>query len=517
MRRNNNIEKTSFLCVAFLSAALPGMAKKKQVQPNVVFIYADDLGRGMLSHYGQKVISTPNIDRLFEEGTAFEYAYGCMFSAPARASMLTGYHDCHTRKWNISPGGRLTHIKGYQDLERIEKELDSSRIELPTGDLLLPQVFKQAGYVTGQVGKLDWGFTATRQQMREHGWDYYCGYLDHQRAHLFYPNFVFENDSILYIPENTHPTGGRGFENESPETYKKRWDMTGKVVYSQNLFLEKMINFIRQHQNEPFFLYHPTQLPHGPIAIPKIHPEVKDNKELSELEKEYASMVKMLDEHVGILLTELEQLHLLDNTIIIFASDNGHETYYSVENRCRKSPNRDMNGKCFDAWEYPYRSDLAGDYFNGNDGMSGKKWMNWEGSVRIPLVFRWPSQIKKGQTVNQAVANYDLLPTFADLLKVKLPTKKDGVSLLPILLKGKNRLSDIRYVFVSSKEGPMVVDSDGWKLRYNKKLNKFRLHYLPDDYKEEKILNEKYPEVLHRLKKQLEKEIKSLGLTEKRS
>ena len=169
MKGSYNIKKTSFVCVALLSAALPGVAKKKQVRPNVVFIYADDLGRGMLSHYGQKIISTPHIDRLFKEGTSFEYAYGCMFSAPARASMLTGYHDCHTRKWNISQGGRLTHIKGYEDLEQIEGELDSSRIELPVGDLLLPQVFKQAGYVTGQVGKLDWGFTATRRQIREHG------------------------------------------------------------------------------------------------------------------------------------------------------------------------------------------------------------------------------------------------------------------------------------------------------------------------------------------------------------
>lgn len=131
MKRNYNIKRTSFVCVALLSAALPGVAKKKQVRPNVVFIYADDLGRGMLSHYGQKIISTPHIDRLFKEGTSFEYAYGCMFSAPARASMLTGYHDCHTRKWNISQGGRLTHIKGYEDLEQIEGELDSSRIELP--------------------------------------------------------------------------------------------------------------------------------------------------------------------------------------------------------------------------------------------------------------------------------------------------------------------------------------------------------------------------------------------------
>ncbi|WP_270300278.1 MULTISPECIES: sulfatase [Bacteroides] len=195
---------------------------------------------------------------------------------------------------------------------------------------------------------------------------------------------------------------------------------------------------------------------------------------------------------------------LLDNTIIVFASDNGHETYYSVEKRCRKSPNRDMGGKSFDAWEYPYRSELTGDYFDGNNGMSGKKWMNWEGSVRVPLVFRWPSGIKKGRTVNQTVANYDLLPTFADLLKVKLITSKDGVSLLPILMKGKTRLPDIRYVYVSSNEGPMVVDSDGWKLRYNKKRDEYRLHYLPDDYKEEKIVNEKYPEVLQRLKKQLE-------------
>lgn len=372
MKRNCISSKTSFLCVSLLSATLPGIAKNKQAQPNVVFIYADDLGRGMLSHYGQKFISTPNIDRLFKEGTAFEYAYGCMFSAPARASMLTGYHDIHTQKWNISQGGRLADIKGYEDLEQIERELDSSRIELPTGDLLLPQVFKQAGYVTGQVGKLDWGFTATRRQMREHGWDYYCGYLDHQRAHFFYPSFLFENDSILRIPLNTHPTEGRGFENESPKTYEKRWNMEGKVVYSQNLFLEKILGFIRRHQNEPFFLFHSTQLPHGPVAIPEIHPEVRDNKELSELEKEYASMVKMLDEHIGILLAELEKLHLLDNTIVIFSSDNGHETYYSVENRCRKSPNRDMKGKKFDAWDYPYRSDLTGDYLDGNNGMSGK-------------------------------------------------------------------------------------------------------------------------------------------------
>lgn len=282
--------------------------------------------------------------------------------------------------------------------------------------------------------------------------------------------------------------------------------MTGKVVYSQNLFLEKMIGFVHQHKNEPFFLYHPTQLPHGPVAIPAVHPEVKNNKELSEIEKEYASMVKMLNDHVGILLAELDKLGILDNTIVIFATDNGHETYYTNENRCLKSPIRDMDGRKFDAWDYPYRSELSGDRFDGNNGMSGKKWMNWEGSVRVPLVFRWPGKIRAGRESAQVVSNYDLLPTFANFLNVNLTTPKDGVSLLPILMEGKDRLPEIRYVYVSSEEGPAVVDSDGWKLRYNKEMNKFRLHYLPADYREEKILNEEYPEILHRLKMQLEKE-----------
>ena len=315
--------------------------------PNVVFIYADDLGRGMLSYYGQKYISTPHIDRLFKNGTAFEYAYGCMFSAPARASLLTGYHDGHTDKWNISKGGVLMDVDTYAELDSVERILNSQRVELKAGDLYLAQVFKQVGYVTGQIGKLDWGFTTTRQQVREHGWDYYCGYLDHQHAHRFYPSFLIENDTILQIKGNTHPTEGRGFEEESPENYKKRWNMEGKMVYSQNIFLARILDFIRKHKDEPFFLFHPTQLPHGPVAIPAVHPEVKDNKELTELENEDASMVTMLDEHVGLIVQELEKQGILENTIIVFAADNGHETYYTNGNRCRKSPDRDMNGKRF--------------------------------------------------------------------------------------------------------------------------------------------------------------------------
>ena len=165
-----DIQYFSAACLGLLGATTitAKEASHKVDTPNVVFIYADDMGRGMLSHFGQHIISTPNIDRLFKEGTSFEYAYGCMYSAPARASMLTGYNDCRTRLWNISQGGLLTKANTEALLDSVENRVNSIRVELPQGDMFLPQVFKKAGYVTGQYGKMDWGFTTTRQQMREH-------------------------------------------------------------------------------------------------------------------------------------------------------------------------------------------------------------------------------------------------------------------------------------------------------------------------------------------------------------
>jgi len=101
--------------------------------------------------------------------------------------------------------------------------------------------------------------------------------------------------------------------------------MKGKEHYSQNLFLNKMLQFIRDNKNEKFFLYHPTQLPHGPTSVPEIHVDFRDNPGLTELEKAYASMVKMLDDHVGAIVEELKKQGIYKNTLIVFTADNGHE------------------------------------------------------------------------------------------------------------------------------------------------------------------------------------------------
>ena len=208
------------LAYLFLLTGTSACKEKTQTEtdklPNVIFIYADDLGRGLLSGEGQEIIKTPNIDRLAEEGIRFENAYGCMLCAPARASLITGYHDCHGDKWKISGGAVYKRISaGDMTPEEIESKLNEQQGPIPENEIFLAEVFKKAGYVTGQVGKLEWGFSATDKQMKRHGWDYYYGYLDHVRCHGFYPPFLFENGSLVKIEGNTDIHCGRTLEKET--------------------------------------------------------------------------------------------------------------------------------------------------------------------------------------------------------------------------------------------------------------------------------------------------------------
>lgn len=490
----------------YLALCPLALSAKTHKQMNVIYIYADDMGKGMLSAYGQKQFTTPYIDALIQEGTSFSNAYGCMLSAPSRASLLTGYHDCHTDKWNISDGGRfLFDVKDTAQIASVEKRLDAEDIRLPEGDYYLPQVFQKAGYVTAQIGKLDWGFTATRKQMRDHGWDYYYGYLDHVRCHGYYPPFLFDNGTIVPIEGNTIRNGGKSMENETPQKLAERWNRQGKEVYSQDIFIDKILKFIRENKDRPFFLYHPSQLPHGPVAIPAIHPELANNPHLTTIEKEYASMVKLLDATVGIIQSELERLGIAENTIIVFSSDNGHEIYYSQKGRCEK-PYRDLTtGKLFDNYNNKYYSDKSGDIFNGNAGMAGMKRSNLEGGIHIPLVFYCKGTIPAGKVREELVSNYDFLPTMADFLKVNLSVRKDGQSFLPTLLKGKQMKGE-RYLIFGSNEGPAIIMSNGWKLRCYLAKNAWELFYLPDDPQERHNLSTEQPERVKEMKELLLKE-----------
>lgn len=498
----NIILKLFFGIAVLISTAIVAQKKK----PNIVFIYADDLGRGLLGTYGQKIIPTPNIDKLASEGMRFDNAYGSFYCSPARASIITGMHDCRTDQYNITQAGIYKKLDNGLTLDQIKNRIHKVAIPAKKNEVFLGEVAQKAGYTTAEFGKLEWGFATTPERIERHGWDYHYGYYDHERCHGFYPPFLFENGKKVTIQGNTLDDCGKNPEGKSAENYKKRWDMTGKKVYSENIIMDKLLGYLdvqtKKKTKQPFFIFFPSQLPHGPIATPEVADEFKNNPNLSELEKEYASMVKMLDTNVGRIYSKLEELGILDNTIIVFSADNGHELYYHQKDRTAKKHNL-ITGQKYNNIKTKFYSNLGGDIFDGNNGMAGLKRSNWEGGVRVPLFWYWKGMIKPGAVSNQLVSNYDFLNTIAEIVGRKTIKKKDGVSYAKTLFGGKSK--EKKYTVYSSVMGPAIVTKEGWKLRYFLKKDVFQLYYLPDDYKEENDLSFKYLKKTEFLKKILYK------------
>lgn len=469
-------------------------------QPNIILIYADDLGIGLLGHEGQKIISTPHIDQLAKDGIRFERSYANMLCAPARASLITGLHDAHAVPFPISNAGAYMRAE-ESTLASIEKGINEKLPKVPNDQVFLGQVAQSMGYKTAQFGKLEWGFSTTDEQMKRHGWDYYLGYLDHARAHGFYPPFLFENGEMVRYERNTLLNSGKSIEPETDASFKERWDRTGKETYSQDIFMNGMLDFMESNKENPFFIYFPTQLPHGPVSIPEIHPDFVDDDRLTSIEKEYASMVKMLDDNVGQIVAKLKELNLDDNTMVIFTADNGHEIYYSQEGRIEKPYTNILTGERFDDHTRKYYSDLAGDVFDGNGSQAGMKRSNLEGGIRVPLIIKWPGKIEKGRTSQRLTANYDLLPTLAEVTGYSNYFKTDGLSYYNELVADGSTDLQHEFVIYSSFTGPTLVTKDGWKLRTILAKDVFELFFLPEDLKEENDLAALQPDRLESMKK----------------
>ena len=476
-------------------------SKVAQDPPNIILIYADDLGIGLLGHEGQEIIKTPHIDKLAQDGIRFQRAYSNMLCAPARASLITGLHDCHENSFQVTKGSAYINAK-KSNLKEIENSLNAQLDPIPKEQAFLGTVAQQMGYKTAQFGKLEWGFSATDKQMKQHGWDYYLGYLDHVRAHGFYPPFLFENGEIIEFEGNTNLNCGKSKEPETAAHFKDRWNMEGKEMYSENIFMDNILSFIDTNKDSPFLLYIPTQLPHGPVSIPKVHPDFINDARLTQIEKEYASMVKLLDDNVGQIISKLKEHHLDQNTIVIFTADNGHEIYYSKEGRVLKPYTNMQTGERFDNYNRKYYSDLAGDVFDGNGGRAGLKRSNLEGGIRVPLIIRWPEKIKPGRISKQLIANYDILPTISEITGYSKKYKTDGTSFY------KELIADAAYkghefVVYSSYTGPSLITNEGWKLRTYLNKDAFELYFLPDDSREEKDVSKEYPDRFEALKSML--------------
>ena len=481
-------------------------------RPNVVLILADDLGPGMLGHEGQGIVKTPHIDRLASEGISFSNYYGNPYCAPARWSLLTGMHNGRKGSGSHTPGGQLMKFDrqklGPKEWDAAFMKVQQRAKPVPENEVFLAQVAQQAGYRTGQFGKLDIGFLTWHSLLTRHGWDDYEGYYDHQRAHGFFPPYLWRNGEKFKLTGNDRIDCGKMSENGTDPVG------SGGKTYSQDVFLDGMLKFLRENRDRRFFLYHPTQLPHGPVAVTRLHPDYADRKDLTLSEKKYATMVRSLDDTVGRLMQELKALGLDERTVVFFSSDNGHETYY--QNGEGQLPKRIWRaGKLADGSksnleDKKWRTSNEGDVFDGAGGRAGLKWCAYQGGINCPMIVRWPGKIAPGERTDLLASHYDFMPTLADLTGVEAPPRKDGVSYLPTLL-GKEQKQFQEKVFVKSTGSmgkSVLITREGWKL-IELKDGSFQLYQILKDPKEYHNVAKEHPEVVQRLVKIFKQELDS--------
>jgi arylsulfatase A-like enzyme len=436
---------------------------QEQKAPNIIFILSDEFNWGDLGSYGIKKISTPNLDRIAEQGMRFTQAYsGAAVCAPARSSLMQGLHQGHARV-------RGNSFRGYREsLQR---------------DFTVAMLLKQAGYKTGMFGK--WGLALHNQPglPRNMGFDEFFGYLNQRQAHTYYPEFLYHNEERIYFPENG--------DHHKYENYSRAssYDKEGKVlpngiedpskaVYSFDIIAEKSLQFVRENKDNPFFLYLPYTIPHGPLIVPDLG-EYKDKEGWEIQHKEWAAMVTRMDTEVGKLLDLLNNLNLDENTIIFFASDNGNSSGY--DGRYLKV-NQDAT---------PIM-----DFFHSYSPTRGGKGGSYDGAFRVPAIVRWPGHIGANQVSAQIWAFWDFMPTVAEIVGVEPPAGIDGISILPTLL-GEGKQIQHEYLYWEGNQNQAVRYGRWYAHRANG--GEVELYDLPADPQQSVDLSNRFPDIVKRI------------------
>ena len=494
------------IMAAFLALSLTLQAEEK---PNVILIFADDLGPGLLGSYGQQLIKTPHLDQLAAEGMKFTNYYGSTYCAPSRWTLLTGMHDGRQGGWSQTrPGLPILRDEGKITEEEYQKRMEKHKKganPITENEVFLAQVAQKAGYQTAQFGKLDRGFLTWHERVKRFGWDFYEGFYCHRRCHGFYPPYLWRNGERFDLEGNDDPNCGRGTaEGDTPVG-------SGGETYSQNVFIEGVLKYIRENKDKPFFLYHPTQLPHGPVAIPELHPDFAEDERLTLGEKKYASMVKMLDDHVGLIMAELKKQGIDEKTVVFFTSDNGHELYYGSKSEYRAQTLPD--GSKANLTDKKWRTATDGDIFNGAGGRAGLKRSGYQGGIQCPMIARWPGRIAEGTETAHLSAHYDFLATLADICGGETPEGKDSISYLPTLLSQPQTEGHDYLVFKNwfkTMGSNALIASDGFKVvEIDKKKKVHQLYQILEDNNEYHEVSKKHPERLAELTEILKREINS--------
>jgi arylsulfatase A-like enzyme len=267
-----------------LSLLLSALCEAAPSRPNIIYILSDDLAQGDVGAYGQKLIRTPNLDRMAAEGTRFTQSYcGTSVCAPSRASLLTGLHSGHCP------------IRANREIQ------PEGQKPLPAGTPTVASILKDAGYATACIGKWGLGMFDSTGSPLKNGFDHFFGYNCQRHAHSYFPKYLYHNDQQMPLEGND----GKGI---------------GKT-YAQDLIANESLRWIRSVKDRPFFLFYAITLPHGRHEIDDLGPYA--HQPWTPQQKAYAAQVSRLDADIGRVLTLLKELGLDENTLVITTGDNG--------------------------------------------------------------------------------------------------------------------------------------------------------------------------------------------------
>lgn len=377
----------------YISLFIFSCGPRKFRSPNIILIMADDLGYGDIGCFGNEKIQTPFLDKLASEGLKFTdfHSNGAVCS-PTRAALLTG---------------RYQQRSGLEGV--IYARGETRQTGLDVGELTFSDYMKSAGYATGIVGKWHLGYRIDFNPIYQ-GFDYFRGYVS---GNIDYHSHMDGSG----IPDWWHDL-----------------EKVEEKGYVTDLITEYALEFIEKNTDKPFFLYIAHEVPHYPFQGRKDkadrYPGGKFPAQGSRKDKAgaYKEMIEVMDEGIGRILNRLEMLSLIDNTLVIFCSDNGG---------LEKVAN------------------------NGN--LKGSKGSLWEGGHRVPAIACWPNYIEPGTTTGELVMSMDFFPTFVNLSRAKTlyDFKFDGVDITRLLIEDKS-LPD-RTLFWKYRN-QKVARNGNWKL-----------------------------------------------------
>tara|TARA_B100000787_G_scaffold169300_1_gene160118 strand:+ start:5 stop:2323 length:2319 start_codon:yes stop_codon:yes gene_type:complete len=464
----------SFLFSDSNPAIYPDLSLKNTGHTNVILIVADDLGYADISYNGNKLIQTTNIDEIAKNGINFSRAYAtASVCAPSRAAFLTGNYQQRNGfeflpdLFNYSPRVRKADFKRFGHIDNFkewyEKDVPINQRGLDPLVNTIADYLKKMGYQTSVIGKWHMG-THSRFSPTNYGFDYHYGITG---AGSLYAPLNQEN-----IVESRHTWDFADFITWQVTNYHTLEN--GKNIIPKNseyltdVFTKKAVNYIKANKEKPFFLHLSHMAPHGPFQAQKKYYEmfsqIKDHNK-----RVYYAMIKNLDDSIGEIKKTLEEEGILNNTLIIFTSDNGGATYTRATN---------------------------------NSPYNGGKMSNFEGGTVVPMMIQWNDKIKPQKNYNHMVSLLDIVPTILDAVdSPSLENNYDGVSLIPFLDNYKDKPH--KELFWKTGYVKSII-SDNFKLHINEKENFKTLINLENDPFEKFNLISKYPEKVKKLTKSWE-------------